>query len=336
MAENIKKKDFGVAGLMLRGLAMGLAEVIPGVSGGTIAFITGIYERLINVISGLSPSLINVLFKEGFGSFWQKLDGNFLAQLLIGMAGGIVVGVFGVTYLLEQTPTVLWAFFFGLIAASVIYMLRQTNRSKILTWVLFVISTIAAYLIVSISPLNGSTAYIYVFLSGAIAICALILPGISGSFILLILGMYTVIVPQLKSLLTDFSMASFKLVFVFGLGCLTGLLTFSKVLKFTFENYRNATLSVLSGLMLGSLVKIWPWRNPITVVDKATGDQVPIAVYTKDLFNDQYKLISEQNVMPEQYFSDPMTSISLLSMVLGFGLVIGAMLYQRDGAGTHN
>jgi len=329
MAENIEQKEFSTYGLMLRGLAMGLAEVIPGVSGGTIAFITGVYERLINVLSGISLGLIKTLFKSGIKPFWTAIDGNFLFKLLVGMFLGIGVGVFGVTYFLENSPTILWSFFFGLIAASVIYMMRQTNTKQALTWILFILSTVVAYWIVSTSPLSGSTDYFYVFLSGTIAVCALILPGISGSFILLILGMYTVIIPNLKMLLSEFSFSSFKLVFVFALGCLTGLIAFSKVLKYAFSNYRNATLSILSGLMLGSLIKIWPWRNPLSVIDKSTGKPVAIETYTQDVLNENFKLVSEMNVMPSAYFSDPMTMISIITMVLGFCLVIGGMVLQR-------
>ena len=283
MAENTKEMNQSTLGLLWRGFAMGIAEVIPGVSGGTIAFITGIYERLINVISGISPSLFSILFKDGIKAFWLALDGSFLVKLLVGMIGGIGLGVFGVTYLLENAPTILWAFFFGLIAASVIYIMRQTNRRAVLTWVLFFVSACLAYWVVSTNPMTGSTDYYYVFLSGAIAICALILPGISGSFILLLLGMYTVIVPLVKSLLTDFSFASFKIVLVFALGCLTGLLAFSKILKYAFTHYKNSTLSILSGIMLGSLIKIWPWRNPTKVIDKATGDLIPISKYKEDI-----------------------------------------------------
>lgn len=332
MEESIKEKQIGTIGLILRGMAMGVAEVIPGVSGGTIAFITGIYERLIRLISGISPRLITTLFKDGFGPFWKAFDGAFLVKLLTGMVLGILTGIFAVTYMLEHFPTIIWSFFFGLIAASVIYMIRQTDVRSVLTWMLFLLSAMAAYLIVSTAPLNGSQAYWYVFISGAIAICALILPGISGSFILLIMGMYTFIIPTLKGLIEDFTMDGFKLILVFAVGCLVGLLSFSKVLRYAFDHYRNTTLSILSGLMLGSLVKIWPWRNPLLVIDKTTGSTIPNEAYIQDMFNDQYKLISESNVWPGAYFSDPLTLFSVLAMILGFSLVLLAMFVNPQKA----
>ncbi len=180
--------------LILKGAAMGIAEIIPGVSGGTIAFVSGIYEQLINAIKSVSPVLLGVFRREGPGGVWKAVDGPFLLLLLSGMAIGIVIGVFGVSWFLENYPPLIWAFFFGLIVASILYMGRQIESWGAVPIVLFIIGAICAYLITAIAPANGSNSLLFVFLCGMIAISALILPGISGSFMLLLLGMYQFIV----------------------------------------------------------------------------------------------------------------------------------------------
>jgi putative membrane protein len=180
-------------------------------------------------------------------------------------------------------------------------------------------------MIVNISPVSGSESYLYIFICGAIAICALILPGISGSFMLLLMGMYTFIIPKVKAIITDFDVADFIHVFVFCLGCLFGLMAFSRILKYTFENYRDQVIMVLSGLMLGTLSKIWPWRNPSLVIDKNTGEPISTSLFLNDPLNDTYKLISENNVLPSEYLGNPMLVAALACMLLGFGLVIASM-----------
>lgn len=329
MDENTKQNK-SVIDLIWRGCAMGIAEVIPGVSGGTIAFITGIYERLLSAISQISPNLFKLLFNQGFKAFAKQLDLVFLVQLFTGMLLGIVVGVSVVTKLLVSAPAVLWAFFFGLIGASVIYMLRQVKNKNMIGWTSFVLSTIVCYMIVNISPVSGSESYLYIFLCGAIAICALILPGISGSFMLLLLGMYTFIIPKVKAILTDFDLAGFPEVLIFCLGCLFGLMAFSRILKYTFENYRDQVIMILSGLMLGTLSKIWPWRNPNLVISKLTGEAINTELFLSDPLNDHYKLISENNVLPAEYLGNPMVPFALLLMLIGFGLVFSSMFINTE------
>ena len=324
MEENIKQSN-SLMSLLWRGCAMGIAEVIPGVSGGTIAFITGIYERLLKSISQISPKLISVLIKQGFSAFAKQLDLFFLIQLFTGMLIGIIVGVSLVTKLLVSAPAVLWAFFFGLIAASVIYMLRQVEDKNTIGWMSFVLSVVLSYMIVNISPVSGNESYLYIFVCGAIAISALILPGISGSFMLLLLGMYTFIVPKVKAILTEFDFTGFPEVLCFCLGCLFGLMAFSRVLKYTFENYRDQVIMILSGLMLGTLPKIWPWRNPNMVIDKISGEVISTETFLSDPLNDTYKLISENNVLPSDYLGDPMVLVAVTSILIGFGLVIASI-----------
>ncbi len=302
--------------IALKGMAMGIAEVIPGVSGGTIAFITGIYERLLNVIKSIGPDLLKEWKQDGFSGIWKAIDGNFIITLVAGMAVGVIVGVFGISHLLETYPVVLWAFFFGLIIASAIYIAKQVTNWRLLEIVLLIIGITVAYGITVISPVQGNEALWFVFISGAIAISALILPGISGSFILLLLGMYTFIVPTVKQFLSTFDMASLSVVIVFGLGCLTGLALFSRVLSWTFKHYKNPTLALLTGFMLGSLNKIWPWRNPIEwLKDKQTGEYV---------LNDEglRKVLVEQNVSPSNYEAltgnEAMFVPAIIAAVVGF------------------
>lgn len=289
--------------LALKGMAMGIAEVIPGVSGGTIAFITGIYEQLLNSIKAFGPSLITDFREGGITQMWKSIDGNFLVVLLIGMVTGLVVGVFGVTHLLENYPEFLWAFFFGLIISSAIYIGRQVTHWGTGELIALVIGTAVAYYITVASPAQGNEALWFVFICGAIAISALILPGISGSFMLLLMGMYGFIIPTVKEALSTFETQSLIVVLVFGLGCLTGLMTFSRVLSWTFKNYRMKTLALLTGFMLGSLNKLWPWRNVISTRQNSKGEIVPFI---------------EKSVLPANYDGDPQILGVVVLMIIGF------------------
>ena len=310
--------------LTLKGLAMGLAEIIPGVSGGTIAFITGIYEELINTIKGVNPSLIGVLRKDGLRAFWKALNGNFLLMLLAGMLIGIGTGIFVIGYLLEFYPAPLWAFFFGLIIASALYIGKQISEWKVLTVLLVIIGFVIAFGITLVSPAEGSSNYIFVFLSGMVAISALILPGISGSFILLLLGMYTIIRKEAEMALSTFETSSILLIGVFALGCLVGLAVFSRVLSYTFKNYRDQTLAILTGFMLGSLNKIWPWRNPVSWLDKESGMiNSDLTTLTNEiLLGDKIQLIKEVKVLPQDYlFFQPQLGLCIAAFVLGMLVV---------------
>ena len=292
---------------MLKGMAMGIAEVIPGVSGGTIAFITGIYEELIRTIkSVLGPDWIVALRREGFPAAWRTANGTFLLFLLAGMAIGVVFGVLVVSHILETYPVLLWAFFFGLIIASVIYIGRQVGHWGVGQVVGLLAAAVLAYWITIASPSQGTGALWFVFVAGMIAISALILPGISGSFILLLMGMYTLIIPSIKEVLATQDGQSFIILIVFGLGCLLGLATFSRVLSWTFRRYHDTTMAVLTGFMIGSLNKIWPWRNVLSYRIDSSGVQVPFM---------------ERSVLPGEFAGDPMLGPALGLMVVGFILV---------------
>jgi putative membrane protein len=306
--------------LILKGMAMGIAEVIPGVSGGTIAFITGIYERLINAIKAVGPGLFTTFKQDGVKGVWSALDGNFLLFLVGGMVGGVVIGVLGVTSLIESQSEILWAFFFGLIIASSIYIAKQISNWSITEIIALILGAVFAYAICTLSPAEGSNNPLFIILCGAIAISALILPGISGSFILLILGMYAVIIPNLKNALTTFEWDSIQILLLFGSGCLIGLMTFSRVLSWTFKNYKNVTLATMTGFILGSLSKIWPWRNPQIWQDDAGLRFTDIGGMASAEVA-ELKVLVEENVMPTAYDGDPKVMFVVIAMVVGFALV---------------
>lgn len=293
--------------LVLKGMAMGIAEVIPGVSGGTIAFITGIYETLLDSIKKvLGPELIASFRRGGIRETWRSIHGTFLLFLILGMAIGFVAGVFGVDHLLEHYPVLVWSFFFGLIIASAIYIGRQVRSWGWQAITGLLLAALLAYWITIATPAQGSDALLMVFVAGAIAISALILPGISGSFMLLLMGMYTVIFPQIKSALTTQDPRSLVVVAVFGLGCLVGLGTVARVLSWTFKRFHNTTLAVLTGFMIGSLNKIWPWRNVLSTRIDSGGVEVPFL---------------EKSVLPAQFDGDPMVASAILLIVIGFAAV---------------
>ena len=304
--------------IALRGLAMGMAEVVPGVSGGTIAFITGIYERLINAIKAVSTLPLGVLKREGIKGLWNYIDGNFLLALILGMAAGILVGVLGISYLLDNYPPIIWGFFFGLIIASVLYIGRQVKKWGLREIAFLISGIIVAFYITIISPAEGSENLIFVFLSGAVAVSALILPGISGSFILLLLGMYSLVLHTAKDVLSNQTPHSILILGIFMVGCLVGLFLFSNVLSWTFKKFRYPTLAILTGFMVGSLNRIWPWRNATSWLDKDTGEHVSAPDLTR---MDDFRLLTETNVQPAMYDGDPMVVGVVISFAAGIGLV---------------
>ncbi len=305
----------------LKGAAMGVAEAIPGVSGGTIAFITGIYERLIAAIKAFDFEAVRLLLGFRLKELWEKIDGGFLASLLIGMVIGIGVSIFTITELLKVYPEYLWGFFFGLILASAIYIARTIKSWNLLKLVLLLVGIAIALLICRMSPVSGSENLIYIFACGAIAISALILPGVSGSFMLLILGMYTTVLGSVRGLLEDFQMAYLQVVIVFALGCLIGLILFSRVISWAYAKYEDELLALMTGFIIGSLYKIWPWRNPLSLMtDDGEAINVPDGISHAQL--EDYKILQEQLVTPGDYFLTGISTPAVMGcMVLGAGLV---------------
>lgn len=272
------KTKKSLVGIAARGLAMGAADVVPGVSGGTIAFITGIYEELIGTISNVNLSLFKTLKSDGVKAFWTQLNGNFIVALFAGIIVSIASLANLISYLLENFPILVWSFFFGLVLASIQLMAKQVKKWNVSTILGFIIGTAIAYWITILPPIQQADASWYIFLSGAIAICAMILPGISGSFILLLLGSYQTVLTAVKEI-------DLMKIAIFGVGCIVGLLSFSRLLKWMFKSYEFVTIAVLSGFLLGSLNKLWPWKEVISTRLNSHNEVVPFIEHNVSPFS---------------------------------------------------
>ena len=242
-------------GVAFKGACMGAADVIPGVSGGTIAFLMGIYQELLDSIKSVNGEALKLLLKGKIVEFWKHINGNFLASLF----AGILVSVFSLArlmkYLLEFHPIPLWSFFFGLILASAIYILKGLDKWSLQNILSLLVGVGVAAFICVASPAQTPDALWFIFLSGAIAICAMILPGISGSFILLLLGKYAFVMTAVTDL-------NIPVLAVFAAGCAVGIISFSHFLSWLLKKFYMLTIALLSGFMLGSLLKVWPWKVP--------------------------------------------------------------------------
>ena len=297
MSRNLK--DYLVIGL--KGMAMGAADVVPGVSGGTIAFISGIYEELLGSISNVNFDLLKILKQDGFKAAWKEVNGNFLLSLFIGIFVSIVSLAKAIKYLLENEPVLLWSFFFGLVLASVIYIAKQITKWNFVAILALILGSFLAYYITTLNPLvSENSSILFMFIAGAIAICAMILPGISGAFILVLLGAY-------KPVLAAVNDRDYKTVAAVGFGAIIGLLAFSKVLKWLFTHYKNYTLAVLTGFIIGSLNKIWPWKETLTWRTNSHGVEVP--------FN-------QQSVSPFSYVGEAELTMAIILATIGFGLIL--------------
>jgi putative membrane protein len=312
--------------ITLKGIAMGAADAVPGVSGGTIALISGIYKELISSISNINLSLLKTLRKDGFSTFWKQLNGNFLLALLIGILTSFVSFMRLAKYLIEQHPVLIWSFFFGLIIASIFFVGKQITKWNPASILALIIGAFIAYYITTLPSLASNNNPFFLFIAGAIAICAMILPGISGSFILVILGAYK----TLSDAIHDWD---FKRIAIFGIGAVVGLLSFSRVLKWLFKHYNNITMAVLTGFIMGSLNKIWPWKKTITVLNEAQGEAIPfsdisdlgtLSVYQQQINNfESIKIITEESVSPFVYSSinnqiSSQLNIAIALIVAGF------------------
>ena len=292
-------KDYII--ISLKGMAMGAADVVPGVSGGTIAFISGIYEELLNSISSFNLSLFSVLKNEGFKKVWKMVNGRFLLALFIGICISVLSLAKLIENLLENHPILIWSFFFGLVLASIIYIAKQIKIWNIKSYLYLIFGLIFAYYITTLNPvISQNSSPWFLFLAGMIAICAMILPGISGSFILVLLGAY-------KPILNAINTKDFFSIIIFMAGAILGLLTFSRVLKWLFSKYKNYTLALLIGFIAGSLNKIWPWKETISWRTNSKGIEVP--------FN-------TTSVSPLSFDGDSKLLMAGLLAIIGFGLIL--------------
>lgn len=310
--KNIKKYLLTSA----KGACMGAADVIPGVSGGTIAFIMGIYDEFVGSIASIDAEAVKMVFKGRFRDFWKHINGNFLLSLVIGIGVSVVAIARMMQMLLKQHPIQTWAFFFGLIVASSIFIIKGISGWKLREGGLLAFGIALGAIVCTLSPTKTPDDLWFIFISGALAICAMILPGISGSFILLILEKYEYIMSRITELTSGTNVGSNLLILgVFMLGAVVGILGFSKLLRWLLARWNKETLVVLAGFIIGSLVKVWPWSNTEAIIkaqfpavaEKFSGtDHLPEGVI------DQYSGSIDMQVTSAVTFA-----------VIGFLLVIG-------------
>ncbi|MCH2231409.1 MAG: DUF368 domain-containing protein [Crocinitomicaceae bacterium] len=294
-----KRSPLKLGFLALKGAAMGAADVVPGVSGGTIAFISGIYEELIDSINNINLSALKLWKSEGFKSFWNHVNGTFFVFLFVGIGISIVSLAKVVSFLLEMHPVLIWSFFFGLIIASVWLISKSIEKWSLGAMVTIAIGAVVAYYISTINSVASVDSTWYIVLSGAIAICAMILPGVSGAFILLLLGSYDKVLVAIN----DRDLVTIGL---FGFGCAIGLLSFARVLKYLFSKFKNLTIALLAGFMVGSLNKVWPWKETISTRVNSHGEVVPFI---------------QDNVLPSDFSGEAQLTYSILLAIGGFLLI---------------
>ena len=309
-------------GIAVKGACMGAADVIPGVSGGTIAFIMGIYDRFVGAIAAINAEALKLLLRGRFRDFWKHIDGSFLLSLILGI-GISVVGLAGLMQmLLADFPIQTWAFFFGLIVASSIFILRGISGWAWKDGGFLALGVVLGVVICTLSPTQTPDALWFIFLSGALAICAMILPGISGSFILLILGKYQYIMGTITTLVGNIGALwgsseasstlfweSLAVMAVFGVGAVVGILGFSKFLHWLLARWNKETLIVLAGFIIGSLVKVWPWSNTEAIV--------------RSQFPEVADLAETAEISRYQSLIDPQIWSAVIFAIVGFCLVSG-------------
>lgn len=280
--------------LVLKGMGMGAADVVPGVSGGTIAFIVGIYEELIDSIKSINSHALSLLLKGKLASFWKAINGSFLLSIVFGIAISIFSLAKAITYLLITHPILIWSFFFGLVLASTYFVSKQIESWRFNRIIVFILGAVGAFFITVATPVETSIDLWFIFLCGAIAICAMILPGISGSFILVLLGKYFYVMEAVKTF-------NLSVILTFIAGAAVGIISFSNVLSFLLKRFHDLTIAVLAGFMLGSLNKVWPWKTVVETYVDSHGVIKPLI---------------EHNVAPNAFIWE-----AVLLMLFGFFLV---------------
>ncbi|MEE8041767.1 MAG: DUF368 domain-containing protein [Pseudomonadales bacterium] len=291
-------------GIYLRGAAMGVAELIPGVSGGTIAFITGIYEHLLDSLSRIDAPAFRLLWRSGFRAFSKHIDLPFLLVLLAGMVTSVFLLAGLLRELLKSYPVLVWSFFFGLILASAVFVGRRVDRWNLDTIAAALMGILLGGLATQVVPVELEPGPFTIFAAGAVAICAWLLPGVSGSFVLLLLGMYGPVVTAIAERNLGF------LALMAG-GCIVGLGLFARVLAWALRSFPGVTLATLTGFMLGAVAKLWPWQKTLTYYLDSAGEAVPVhAVPVTPLH------------FRELTGEEPMVLAALMSMLVGMVLVI--------------
>ena len=297
--------------LALKGCAMGMADVVPGVSGGTIAFISGIYEELLDSIRSVDATALRLLLRFRLAEFWRHINGRFLLPVLLGIAVAIFSLARLMTYLLTNHPLAIWSFFFGLIVASALLVARQIGRWDWRTVLAFAVGAAAAWWITVATPAETPDDWWFVMLSGAIAICAMILPGISGAFILLLLGKYQYIMHAVGEF-------DIPVIAVFVIGAAAGIISFSHLLSWLLKHWHDVTVAVLMGFMVGSLNKVWPWKETVETYLDSHGVAQPLV---------------QNNIAPgtfEQLTGQPSLLVqAILLGIVGFLVIYGIELVAR-------
>ena len=293
-----------------KGLAMGAADVVPGVSGGTIAFISGIYEELIETIHNIDLGFFKIWKNKGFLKAWKDYNLSFLVALFSGVFISILSFAKLITWLLAAYPILVWSFFFGLVVASIVYVGQQITNWRLSTIIPLLIASALSYFITIADPIGTPDSTWFLFIAGFVAIIAMILPGISGAFILLLLGAYTIVIgyiTQLSEGITTMNSSLFlgalgKLL-IFGIGAILGLKMFSWVLNWMFKHHKNTTLAVLTGFMIGALNKIWPWKEVLQYRTNHEGEKIPFI---------------ERSILPSDYTGDPQVLYAIVFAIIGF------------------
>ena len=282
---------------------MGAAEVVPGVSGGTIAFVSGFYERLVNGIARLTPFSLSELPKIGFAAWWEKYDFGFLFVLFGAMLVSILILARGVSYLLVEHPVGIWSFFFGLVLSSIFVVGRLLLPLSVESGLALGVGVAVGMVMVDVIPFEAEVSGFVLFAGGCVAVCAWILPGLSGSFVLLVLGLYQTVIAAIKN---------FELLTLcyLGLGCVVGLMVFSRVLTMLLARFHDVTVALLVGFMMGSLTKIWPWKYTTSYQITPDGGQTPVV---------------QEPVLPGVYEQltggDPEVILALAALVAGFVVI---------------
>ncbi|EDP71879.1 integral membrane protein [Flavobacteriales bacterium ALC-1] len=300
--------------ITLKGIAMGAADVVPGVSGGTIAFISGIYEELIESIDKINLGVFKVWKQEGFKTAWKSINGNFLLALFSGIAISILSLAKLIKWLLHNEPVLLWSFFFGLVLASILYIAKQIKGWSAKIIIAIIVTSILSYFITLAEPFASPDSPFYLLFCGFIAIIAMILPGVSGAFILLILGAYQTAIDTINNLLeglTTGNMDLFKDAFLkfclLAIGAVVGLKVFSKALNWMFKHHKNLTLAILTGFMIGSLNKIWPWKEILKTRIDSHGEEVTLL---------------DKSILPTSYDGNNQLVLALIFIIIGFGTIL--------------